>query len=675
MRRIAIAISICVLTLPLFARTAPLAGTPPGRLVERAKKELWIRVLVGVRDEHWRPEGTLRPQDVAIQRGRGKRAVDAVLRAHGQIRTMPEWRFRTVPGFVAEVNEAGLRNLMEDERVASIEEELIGEFQLGQSVTSIGATAVHTGSPAYRGQGQIVVVVDNGVDDGHPFFGTRVLRAEGACFSGERIADSRDGTFNLTSVCPNGQQRQIADGAGVPCEVGTMTDEVNPCHHGTRVAGVIAGDAVTNNGAYNTTMTGVAPAARIIPIQIASQQCTSSGCESKGYKSSVILALDHIADVLVPKYPGEIAAVNVSLGFTPLDVTCDGTNQLFKTHVDNLRSLGVAVVAATGNNARTSEVTLPACLSSVISVSASTDGDTVPDYANVAGLMHLFAPGGAPGTGTGITTSQNRGCTGCTAYYEDHGTSLAAPHVAGALALLREQTPSATIDDMLAALLASPKSVTDTRTGGTVTKPRLQVDHAMSQVQPPGAPTGLAATGISGSSVELVWTAPNPLPSGAKYRVRYRTAKSAGWTLAADDVTTTTYTHASLTSGTLYQYEVTTKTTSGVFSTGAHEYAVTRAFSAIATPALIDGVYIGELREAADAWRGFMDGQLADAFTSYADASGPVTAAIFTDIVTALNAARNLAGLAPFEYVGAVPPAQGGVIDRRYVEQLQTAMK
>jgi subtilisin len=681
-RLLSVLLCICGLAAPLAARTTPLKGTPPGQLIALAKKSQRIRVIVGVRDDAWRPEGTLRKADVPIQRARGKARVAEVLRAHPNV-VVPGWQFEVVPGFVAEVNEAALRRLLDDDRVSSVEEDAEIEFTLNLSVPNIGAKAVHDRQPSIKGAGQIVVVIDNGVDHTHPFLGNRVRREDGACFSGATMPGGNDSpVFDFETVCPNGLTQQIGFDAGVPCNVGNLTLSNNPCHHGTRVAGVIAGDRVVGDSdpSRNTESTGVAPAAEIIPIQIASKECTSSGCAPKGYKSSVIKALEYVAMTLHPVHGRKLAAVNLSLAFGLVEgsrTDCDNHNLLMGDYVEDVHSLDIAVVAATANDTARNGARAPGCLPFVISVSATDDGDNVPAYANVADFIDLFAPGGADGAGVGILTSRNL-CTDCAPYVEDHGTSLAAPHVSGAIALLREKTPSATVAKLLADLAASPRRVSDQRVDGTVTnKPRIKIDHAIDLAVPPGPPTAFSAKGTAIDATLLTWTAPDPPPTGAKYRIRVRTQKSGAWTLVADDVTGTSYPHTTgLTRGTMYEYELVTKDSSGAFSIEVLDYAITRPFTPIGSPAYVAGLYIGELREAVDAWRGFADGTLADAFdSSYVAATGYITPGSFTQLVTALDEARAYVGRPDFAYVGLPPPATGMKIDRRYVEQLRTAME
>jgi hypothetical protein len=120
--------------------------------------------------------------------------------------------------------------------------------------------------------------------------------------------------------------------------------------------------------------------------------------------------------------------------------SCDADNAARKAAIDNLRSIDIATVASSGNG-YSSGVSAPACISSAVGVGATDDDDHVLSFSNVAPFLDLMAPGGA------ITSSVPGGGT---ASFD--GTSMAAPHVAGAWAVLKQASPSATVSDLLALL-------------------------------------------------------------------------------------------------------------------------------------------------------------------------------------------------------------------------------
>jgi subtilisin family serine protease len=167
-----------------------------------------------------------------------------------------------------------------------------------------------------------------------------------------------------------------------------------------------------------------------------------------------------------------LAAANMSLGGGSYAAACDDDSR--KLAIDNLRSVGIATVIAAGNSGLTGQIAAPACVSSAVSVGASTDEDAVFGPSNIASFLSLLAPGAQivsslPGDSFGTK----------------EGTSMAAPHVAGAWAVLKAADPAATLDEILGALTDTGVPVTR----ASVTRPRIQVDDALAQLLSGGTAT------------------------------------------------------------------------------------------------------------------------------------------------------------------------------------------
>jgi hypothetical protein len=111
-----------------------------------------------------------------------------------------------------------------------------------------------------------------------------------------------------------------------------------------------------------------------------------------------------------------------------------------------------------------------------VSVGSTGDGssgataDVVSSFSNADDIMDVWAPGQWINSAT---------ITSTTSFGNAQGTSMAAPHVAGAWAILKEKRPYALGDEVRNAVVATGLAVTDTRVGGVVTKPRLRVPNAL----------------------------------------------------------------------------------------------------------------------------------------------------------------------------------------------------
>ena len=174
-------------------------------------------------------------------------------------------------------------------------------------------------------------------DKTHPFLTGKVVSE--ACYSTNSSGSS--------SLCPGGVSASTSSGSAMPCT------GVVGCDHGTHVAGIAAGKSAS--------FSGVAKDANLIAMQVFSRTGTSIGA----YSSDVVKALERVY-VLRGTY--NIAAVNMSLGGGLFAANCDGTESLRKAAIDNLRSVGIATVIASGNDGSTISMGALACISSAISV-------------------------------------------------------------------------------------------------------------------------------------------------------------------------------------------------------------------------------------------------------------------------------------------------------------------
>ena len=197
--------------------------------------------------------------------------------------------------------------------------------------------------------------------------------------------------------------------------------------HGTHVAGTIAGSTV-----------GVAKDALIHPVRVL-------GCDGFGTDSGVIAGMDWVAATHASP-----AVVNMSLGGNASDP--------FDDAVANLVASGVTVVVSGGNKSAEACNYSPARAIEAITVGATSETDERAWFSNYGYCLDLFAPGQS------IYSSYMNADD---AYTLMSGTSMAAPHVAGAAALLLEARPSLTPQQVTDMILdfATPDVVINPRLG------------------------------------------------------------------------------------------------------------------------------------------------------------------------------------------------------------------
>ena len=202
-------------------------------------------------------------------------------------------------------------------------------------------------------------------------------------------------------------------------QCGAGTSAKNSSWHGTHVAGTIA--ALLNNGIGGT---GIAPNVKILPVRVLGKCGGLTSDIADGMRWAAGLAVPG-----VPVNPNPAHVLNMSLGGPG---ACSTT---FQSAADNVVNAGKVIVAATGNTG-TINVYQPANCVGVFAVTAhAIDGDHA-SYAEVGTQTTISAPGGD--ASAGIFSLFNTGTTVpvADAYAIGYGTSMAAPHVAGVVALM-----------------------------------------------------------------------------------------------------------------------------------------------------------------------------------------------------------------------------------------------
>lgn len=356
------------------------------------------------------------------------------------------------PMVTLRVDAAAVDRLSKLANVVSVTEDKPVPPVLAQSIPLIGGD--RTRAAGMTGAGSVVAVLDTGVAVNHPFLGSRVL--EEACFS------PVDADYSATSLCPDGNAEQEGPGSA-DTDTGPCADVALDCDHGTHVAGIAIGNGQNVTGAPPA---GVAPAAELVAIQVFSKFTSEDFCGAGAapcvlsFTSAQIAGLEKVLELQEGGTP--IVAANLSLGSGRYTAACDSDPR--KPAIDALLAAGVATVIASGNNGYGDGISAPACVSSAIAVGSTTDTDTPSTFSNRGTLLDLFAPG------TDIVSSipGNK-------YASMSGTSMAAPHVTGALAVMRQAQPTTAVSQLVTTLKTTGKVIT--YTGATT--PRIQLDTAV----------------------------------------------------------------------------------------------------------------------------------------------------------------------------------------------------
>ena len=474
-----IRIFIFIFGILLFSTNVVAAGTTQeraavaknyGALIKKLKKQDTIRVIVKPKNI-----STLLSKSNKKLNKKSARVKDfsSSMKRQG---LSPHKMLTRSGHLVYKVNKKQLDKLLDSSMAAAVFEDELHAPTLAESVPLTNAD--QTQSLSISGAGAAVAILDTGVDNTHIDFGGRIV-AE-ACFS--TTSGNRS-----TSLCPNGAAVQIGPGSGDDC-----VPNANGCDHGTHVAGIAAG------------RNGIAPQANIIAVQVFSRFNQAADCSNgfapcvRAYGSDIIEALEWVRQISAQQ---NVAAVNLSLGSGEFSGTC--TTSLYTEAVSDLRQAGVSVVISAGNSGFTNAIGSPACVSGAVVVGASSKSDVVASFSNSHTKVGLFAPG--------VSIRSSRAPTGTTF---KSGTSMAAPHVAGAIAALASMD---LYDDLPATIRRASLEHAITNNGTLLTdsksqlqRPRLDAFAAYGAITAAAGShsvplTSSATISAFGDSYELHW--------------------------------------------------------------------------------------------------------------------------------------------------------------------------
>ncbi|ARN73224.1 S8 family serine peptidase [Oceanicoccus sagamiensis] len=404
----------------------------------RTSQEGMVRVIARVK-----PHQLFTHPDLQMLQGRAR-----LMSAMQQWNIAAQKELADLPLVVYELNQQQLDTLLDSGWIEAVVEDRANRRHLNASRNYIGASSAQT--LGYDGDGAAVAILDVGFQVDHSHFSGRVV--EEACFS------SSSGS-RYTSLCPGGQD---GSGAGTAEVCGD-----GDCYHGTHVASIAAG----SHGTYR----GVAPKADIIMVQVFTRANYSSNCSPLAapcllaFDSDVLAGMAYV-EGLASSY--NIAAVNLSLGSGEYSSECTSSAERnLANQVADLKALGIATIASSGNSEFTNAIARPACIPDVISVGSVRDtGNSVSTFSNSAAFLDFMAPGETIVAAVPTWIFSN-GLGGLS------GTSMAAPHVSGAYTVLKAIDSSLTVDQITALLKQQATTFTDPRNGLSFPSLRLNTDN------------------------------------------------------------------------------------------------------------------------------------------------------------------------------------------------------
>ncbi len=303
-----------------------------------------------------------------------------------------------------------IKNIEQSSLVEKIYPDLIVSASLTESVLLIKVSDVW--ALGYTGQGKKIAIIDTGIDYTHADLG--------GCF-----------------------------GAGCKVEQGwdfvnNDNDPIDDNGHGTHVAGIAAG-----NGALK----GVAYDSKIYAYKVL-------GADGKGTSTNIIAAIERAVDPNNDRdFTDHVDVISMSLGADCAGYTPDicGPNDPRSQAVDNAVNTNVVVVVSAGNlgpGERT--IKSPGTARKAITIGSTDKFDNLASSSSRGPTsIGTFKPD-VTAPGVSICSAKSSSSSGTTCFDASHilmsGTSMAAPHVAGAATLLLQKNPSWTPNQIKYAL-------------------------------------------------------------------------------------------------------------------------------------------------------------------------------------------------------------------------------
>lgn len=290
--------------------------------------------------------------------------------------------FGLIKGYSAIVDTEDLQEILNDSSIKKISYNKLFRASLTDSINIVNASVVHPiqiSGVNLTGYGESICIIDTGVDYNNPSLG--------GCFgAGCKVVDGYDFV--------NGDN-----------------DPMDDYGHGTHCAGILSASG---------NVIGIAPDSKILAVKALDN-------EGNGYETDVLSGFEWCIN---HSEQYNVSAISMSFGTEApylFEDYCDVEDNEATALINLAVSKNISVIAASGNDGNNTAISLPACIKNVTSVGATDKNDDITDYSNLASILDLLAPGSE-------IDSTCLGIGSC----EASGTSMATPHVAAAIAILKQ---------------------------------------------------------------------------------------------------------------------------------------------------------------------------------------------------------------------------------------------
>src|SRR3989338_927578 len=330
--------------------------------------------------------------------------------------------------FSAIIDKSDLEKLEQDGRFLSVEPVGVRQVFLQNSVGLINGTSSYSlqvNSINLTGKDRTICIIDSGANYSHPDLG--------GCY-GNNSATSGCKVVGGWDYCSDDSSCSTQD-----------NDPIDANGHGTHVTGIAAA---------NGTIKGVARDSKIVMLKV----CNSTGsCFDDAIKSGINWCVGNASTY-------NISVISMSLGAGLNTNYCN--NDPLAGNINTAVGNNIPVVIASGNDGSSTQISAPACVQNATPIGSVGKDDSTINY-NRNSLVLLLAPG-VNINSTYLTSLSPTGYTSLS------GTSMSAPHAAGAIAIIQQflnlTKQTKTPKQIENSLNSSGKRISDSESGLTFSR-------------------------------------------------------------------------------------------------------------------------------------------------------------------------------------------------------------